>query len=147
MMRCPHTLHLSAVCWNPEYWEGDTGSRMLCDKGALAAQPASTSWPQVSMRLRRVPAPAPTQGTSQGTALTHQEVLLAVHFLTHVVECLPTKSSPCKDEGREEGLWATGTRDDVSATISQHPPPTDEKWTADKFLNFPLMLCYYHYTN
>lgn len=19
MMRCPHTLHLSAVCWNPEY--------------------------------------------------------------------------------------------------------------------------------
>lgn len=22
MMRCPHTLHLSAVCWNPEYWEG-----------------------------------------------------------------------------------------------------------------------------
>lgn len=106
---------------------------MLYDKGALTAQPASASWPQVSMRLRRVPAPAPTHSTSQGTALTHQEVLLAVHFLTHVVECLPTKSSPCKDEDREGGPWTTGTRDDASAAISQHPPPTDEKWMQTNF--------------
>lgn len=83
----------------PGVLAGDTGSRRLRDKGALTAQPAAGSWPQVCMGIQRDPAP-----------LTHQEVLLAVHFLAHIVERFPTKSSPCKDEGREGslGCWRPG---------------------------------------
>lgn len=89
MMRCPHTLHLSAVCWKPEYWEG---TRWCVTKGVLPAPLAPASWSQPSWRVgRRVPGPLPRAG-----AQTHQEVLLAVHFVPYVVEGLPAEPSPCK---------------------------------------------------
>lgn len=76
------------------------------------AQPAPVSWPQVSMGIRR---------GQPVLSLTHQEVLLAVHFLAHVVERLPTKPSPCKDEGRERVPGPLETRVGPCCHFSNRP--------------------------
>lgn len=44
---------------------------------------------------KEVPALLPPSSASS-TVETHQEVLLAVHFLTHVIEGLPAEPSPWK---------------------------------------------------
>lgn len=143
MMRCPHTLHLSAVCWNPEYYQGTQDPGGYVTKGH-SAQPAPASWPQVSMGVRRVPAML-HPGTSQCTALTHQEVLLAVHFLAHIVERLPTKPSPCKDEGGERGPWAAGNQGWGPCCHISAPSSNRQEVDYGQTLSFPfnVMLSFY----
>lgn len=118
----------------------DTESRMLRDKGHLL--PGQRLPPGLRTPHDQEEAPAPCSASlAPGRAqLTHQEVLLAVHLLAHMVERLPAESSPCNNKGRARVPGSLDTRDGDSASISQHPLPRDVKWIKDEFLNFPLML-------
>lgn len=59
-----------------------------------------------SLSLASGPHVSPKEGpallppsSASNTVETHQEVLLAVHFLPHVIEGLPAESSPWKRKG------------------------------------------------
>lgn len=76
------------------------------------------------LRVRRRVPPLLPPSSASNTVQTHQEVLLAVHFLTHVIEGLPAEPSPWR--GREEGVIEADTRDRVWLE-QQYSPPTNEK--------------------
>lgn len=67
---------------------------------------------------KEVPALLPPSLASS-TVETHQEVLLAVHFLTHVIEGLPAEPSPWK--GRSEMLQP-GTEPGLGLSTQLRPP-------------------------